>query len=143
VFGDRWSFWGKLWAEVEDDGRGFGPETPAEMETRGMRERARVLGENSNINSEPGKGTKVRLEMNFAREGEEPQPGVETRILLVEDHTSFRKAAASFFEQEPGFEWWGRPARSPMRESCSRMGRLRRRTWRSSTWGYRTITVAS
>ena len=35
---------GTLWAEVEDDGRGFGPEMPAGMGTRGMRERARALG---------------------------------------------------------------------------------------------------
>jgi PAS domain S-box-containing protein len=95
---------GKLWAEVEDDGRGFGPEIPAGMGTRGMRERALALGGALYIESEPGKGTKVRLEMNLAREGEEPQPEEKTRVLLVEDHASFREAAASVFEQEPGFE---------------------------------------
>ncbi len=95
---------GKLWAEVRDDGRGFGPETPAGMGTRGMRERARALGGTLNIESEPGKGTKVRLEMSLAREGKEPQPEVVTRVLLVEDHASFREAAASVFGQEPGFE---------------------------------------
>lgn len=69
-----------------------------------MRERARILGGTLSIESEPGKGTKVRFEMNLAREGEEPQPEEETRVLLVEDHASFREAAASIFEQEPGFE---------------------------------------
>ena len=92
----------KMWAEVTDDGRGFGPETISGVGLRSMQERARAVGGTLNIDSEPGKGTKVRLEMNLAREDEEPQE--ETRILLVEDHASFREAAASVFEQEPGFE---------------------------------------
>jgi DNA-binding NarL/FixJ family response regulator len=33
-----------------------------------------------------------------------PEPEEETRVLLVEDHASFREAAASVFEREPGFE---------------------------------------
>jgi DNA-binding NarL/FixJ family response regulator/two-component sensor histidine kinase len=94
----------KMWAEVTDDGRGFGPETISGVGLRSMQERARAVGGTLNIDSEPGKGTKVRLEMNLAREDEEPQPQEETRILLVEDHASFREAAASVFEQEPGFE---------------------------------------
>ncbi|HLL57326.1 MAG TPA: response regulator, partial [Rubrobacteraceae bacterium] len=94
----------KVWAEVTDDGRGFGPETISGVGLRSMQERARAVGGTLNIDSEPGKGTKVRLETNLAREGEEPQPQEETHILLVEDHASFREAAASVFEQEPGFE---------------------------------------
>ena len=46
----------------------------------------------------------MRLEMDRARDDEEPRPDEEARILLVEDHASFREAAASVFEQEPGFE---------------------------------------
>jgi len=94
----------KVWAEVTDDGRGFGPETISGVGLRSMQERARAVGGTLNIDSEPGKGTKVRFETNLAREGEEPQPQEETHILLVEDHASFREAAASVFEQEPGFE---------------------------------------
>jgi DNA-binding NarL/FixJ family response regulator len=94
----------KIRAEVTDDGRGFGPETISGVGLRSMRERARALGGTLNIESEVGKGTKVRFEMNLAIEVEEPQPQEETRILLVEDHASFREAAASVFEQEPGFE---------------------------------------
>ena len=95
---------GKLWAEVEDDGRGFGPETSAGMGTRGMRERAHALGGSLKIESEPGKGTKVRFEMSLSLEESEPGSEEATRILLVEDHASFREAAAAIFEQEPGFE---------------------------------------
>jgi DNA-binding NarL/FixJ family response regulator len=69
-----------------------------------MQERARAVGGTLNIESEPGEGTKVRLETNLAGEGEEPQPQEETHVLLVEDHASFREAAASVFEHEPGFE---------------------------------------
>jgi PAS domain S-box-containing protein len=94
----------EFWAEISDDGRGFGPGTVPGVGLRSMRERAHALGGTFNIESEPGKGTKVRLEMDLAGEGEEPRPEQETRILLVEDHASFREAAASVFEQEPGFE---------------------------------------
>jgi DNA-binding NarL/FixJ family response regulator len=94
----------KIRAEVTDDGRGFGPETISGVGLRSMQERTRAVGGTLNIDSEPGKGTKVCLEMDLAREGKEPQPQEETRILLVEDHASFREAAASVFEQEPGFE---------------------------------------
>jgi hypothetical protein len=94
----------KIRAEVTDDGRGFGPETISGVGLRSMHERARALGGTLNIESEPGKGKKVRLEMDLARVDEEPQPEEVTRILLVDDHASFREAAASVFEQEPGFE---------------------------------------
>ena len=93
----------KIWAEVTDDGWGFGPETPAGMGTRSMHERARILGGDLKIESEPGKGTKVRFEAPFRRDGQE-KPEEEVRILLVEDHASFREAATSVFEREPGFE---------------------------------------
>ena len=97
---------GGLWAEVEDDGRGFDPvEEPsaitAGIGTGGMRERARALGGVLKIESEPGKGTKVRFELAHERYREEPEE--ETRILLVDDHISVRQAMASVFEREPGF----------------------------------------
>lgn len=52
---------GAAWAEVEDDGRGFGPGTAAGMGLTGMRERARSLGGEVEVKSEPGAGTTVRL----------------------------------------------------------------------------------
>jgi PAS domain S-box-containing protein len=89
-----------LVAEVADDGRGFSPAggSPAGMGTRGMRERARTLKGELKIESEPGKGTKVRFEMPLRRQLEGPEE--EIRVLLVEDHASFRQAAASAFERE-------------------------------------------
>ena len=47
--------------EIRDDGRGFGPETPAGMGLTGMRERARSLGGELEVEAEPGRGTLVRL----------------------------------------------------------------------------------
>ena len=47
--------------EVRDDGRGFGPDTPAGMGLTGMRERARSLGGELEVEAEPGGGTLVRL----------------------------------------------------------------------------------
>ncbi len=99
-----------LWVEVSDDGRGFVPGMLAGTGITGMRERAHALNGDLTIASEPGKageaggGTKVRFEMALERGGEEPQrEEKEARILLVEDHTSFRQAVASVFEGEPGF----------------------------------------
>ncbi|CAA9427855.1 MAG: diguanylate cyclase/phosphodiesterase (GGDEF & EAL domains) with PAS/PAC sensor(s) [uncultured Rubrobacteraceae bacterium] len=91
----------ELYAEVSDDGRGFDPaQASAGMGTKGMRERARTLGGSLEIRSKPGEGTRVRFEVAFDKDKEEPK---EACILLVEDHASFRQAVASVFEQEPGF----------------------------------------
>ena len=94
----------RAWAEVSDDGRGFGPDSPSGVGLVSMRERARALGGNLRFESEAGNGTKVRFEMELANEGGESEPGSEIRILLVEDHASFREAAASVLESEPEIE---------------------------------------
>jgi len=69
-----------LFGEVEDDGRGFDPpqEEPTPATTggggvgmRSMRERAHLLGGELKAQSEPAKGTKVRLELVLHRELEE------------------------------------------------------------------------
>jgi DNA-binding NarL/FixJ family response regulator len=92
-----------LVAEVADDGRGFDSSvgSPAGLGARGMRERARALKGELKIVSEPSRGTKVRFEMPVKRQLEEPE---EIQVLLVEDHASFRQAAASAFEREAGLE---------------------------------------
>jgi DNA-binding NarL/FixJ family response regulator len=93
----------KLWAEVSDDGRGFDPSEvpPTGMGIRGMRERAHALGGDLKIESRPGRGTKVRFEA--ALKEDKKSEDEEVRILLVEDHASFREAAASVLGREPGF----------------------------------------
>ncbi len=71
----------RLWAEVSDDGRGFEPAEESSaaaatrgMGTRGMRERARLLGGELKIESELGQGTKVSFELPLDEEREdEPQ----------------------------------------------------------------------
>jgi PAS domain S-box-containing protein len=108
---------GKLWAEVEDDGRGFDAAQQDSEEAlsssgglgiRGMRERARALGGDLKIESDPETGTRVRFEMALTTEREEPEG--EVRILLVEDHAAVREALAAAFEQEAGFEVVGQAA---------------------------------
>ena len=93
---------GKLWVEVSDDGQGFDPkEVPTGMGTKGMRETARALGGELKIISKPGEGTRVHFELDLERDSKEPQE--EVRILLVEDHASFRQGVAAILEQEPSF----------------------------------------
>ena len=64
--------WGSsdgLWVEVSDDGRGFDTASPAPPIHRGitgMRERAELLNGRLEIHSEPGVGTRVRLEAPLA-----------------------------------------------------------------------------
>jgi DNA-binding NarL/FixJ family response regulator len=94
-----------MWVEVEDDGRGFGPGSSPGVGLSSMRERARVLGGTLQVESEPGKGTKVRFEMSLPTDQKQTTSSQEAiRILLVEDHSSFREATASVLEQEPGFK---------------------------------------
>jgi signal transduction histidine kinase len=64
---------GRLWIEIEDDGRGFDPSSiaPDERTLRGvgligMRERVEMLGGRCEIESAPGQGTRVRVEVTAA-----------------------------------------------------------------------------
>ncbi|MBV9455319.1 MAG: PAS domain S-box protein [Rubrobacter sp.] len=93
---------GRMWAEVSDDGQGFNPkEVPAGMGIKGMRERAHALRGELKTISKPGEGTRVRFEMDLRREGKAPED--EVRVLLVEDHASFRQGVAALLDQEPEF----------------------------------------
>ena len=112
----------KLLAEVEDDGRGFdaGEEglcagaggATGGAGIKGMGERARLLGGELKVESEPGQGTKVSLKMPLHK-GTEGQPQEEeeseeeeqkVRILLVDDHTAIREALAGTLQTEASFE---------------------------------------
>ena len=96
---------GSSWLEVSDDGRGFDQTTvPAGMGTKGMRQRALALGGELRVWSKPGEGTRVRLELIAKDAGTRPD-GAETdeaKILLVDDHASFRQGVAAALEAEPG-----------------------------------------
>jgi PAS domain S-box-containing protein len=101
--------WGsprKLCAEVSDDGSGFDVEgEPSDLSgtgIKGMRERAELLGGDLTIRSEPGVGTRVRIDLRLVQEFDEADETV--RVLLVEDHAAVREAIAAAFEREPGFE---------------------------------------
>ena len=59
----------ELVAEVSDDGRGIGPEAVPGVGHSSMRERAAALGGELQIESEPGRGTMVRLRAPLPREG--------------------------------------------------------------------------
>jgi DNA-binding NarL/FixJ family response regulator/signal transduction histidine kinase len=106
-----WASEGKLQAEVSDDGQGFDPatkESTADAATGGMgikamHERARAIGGELKVQSEPDEGTNVRFELNLEKDQDEPEEE-KVRVLLVEDHDTVRESLASTFEQEAGFE---------------------------------------
>jgi two-component system sensor histidine kinase NreB len=116
---------GKLWVEISDDGQGFDPEgMSAGTGTRGMRERARALGGELEISSNPDRGTRVRFEMPAIGDGGSPGEARagRARILLVDDHASFRQGVAAALEGEPGFSIVGQAgslevARGMLRET--------------------------
>jgi signal transduction histidine kinase len=58
----------ELVAEVSDDGRGFGPEADPGGGSKSMRERAAALGGELRVESEPRRGTTVRLQVPLPRE---------------------------------------------------------------------------
>ncbi len=57
---------GEVIVEVEDDGRGFGPETPYGMGLTGMRERVLALGGNLEVEGRSGVGTRVFFRVRMA-----------------------------------------------------------------------------
>jgi signal transduction histidine kinase len=56
---------GDLLAEVSDDGQGLGQGAPSGVGLSSMRERATVIGGELEIESEVGRGTRVRLRFPF------------------------------------------------------------------------------
>ena len=57
---------GNVLVEIEDDGRGFGPETSYGMGLTGMRERVLVLGGKLEVEGREGMGTRVFLRVRLA-----------------------------------------------------------------------------
>jgi signal transduction histidine kinase len=59
---------GRLRVVVEDDGRGFDPEAPtARMGLAGIRERVELIGGRLRIESAPGAGTAVIVDLEVER----------------------------------------------------------------------------
>ena len=56
---------GEVLVEIEDDGRGFGPETSCGMELTGMRERVLALGGELEVEGREGVGTRVFLRVRL------------------------------------------------------------------------------
>jgi DNA-binding NarL/FixJ family response regulator len=95
--------------EVSDDGRGFDTEeVAAGMGTRGMQERVRGLGGELAVASEPGVGTWVTVEVpdDIGAGGGPAEAAGEdvARVLLVDDHASFRQGVARALESETDLE---------------------------------------
>ena len=57
---------GSLFLSVEDDGSGFNPEKTKGLGMLGMEERVRQLGGQFEVQSAPGKGTKLQVRLPIA-----------------------------------------------------------------------------
>lgn len=97
-----WASSGCLWADVQDDGRGFDPESAHQGRDRnglvGMRERAVLVGGRVTVTSVAGEGTTVRISVPL---GDRASADERLRLLLVEDHATVREAMAAALEAEP------------------------------------------
>lgn len=90
--------------EVSDDGLGFDARKVRSSDgtgIRGMHERAAIAGAVLDIQSRPGAGTLVRVELPLASPED---PSDHLRVLLVDDHASVRQAVANAFRSEADFE---------------------------------------
>ena len=111
---------GDLLAEVRDDGRGFDPKTPPGVGLASMRERAVLIDGELEIESEPERGTSVRLRVPLAGKVlmDEKVETREIRVMHVEDHADFRDLMRILAEQPVG-HGGGDAGRVPRRGPCS------------------------
>ena len=122
--------------EVSDDGAGFDPADPARAEThvglRIMQERAQRIGAHVRVRSAPGAGCTVVLELPPAaptptrrlprRRPDGEQHDVPFRLLVVDDHTLFRRGLVALLGADPTLRVVGegmRPRPCARRRNCS------------------------
>ena len=72
-----------------------------------MRERAHRIGGQLDVRSRAGRGTEVTLSLPIARSEARVTP---IRVLLVDDHTLFRRGIKALLSRQPGFEVVGEAA---------------------------------
>jgi DNA-binding NarL/FixJ family response regulator/two-component sensor histidine kinase len=113
---------------VEDDGKGFVPDQtgrerqPAGLGLSGMRERAALLGGTLTIESAPGVGTCIALDVPIDRPSDDPgvvpervvrahdDSSPDIRVLLVDDHAMFREGLVRILGAWPGIRVVGEAA---------------------------------
>ena len=94
---------------VRDDGRGFDASHPPvngeeHVGLRIMRERADRIGATVSVRSGPGRGTEITLSMpivEIATNG--AQAASPLRLVVIDDHTLFRRGLIALLAREPGF----------------------------------------
>ena len=116
---------GHLVLAVEDDGRGFEPDEKHDgVGLVGMRERAGLVGGTLAIDSEPGEGARVRLDVPLPQPRRCRRCGEDMiRILIVDDHDLVREGIRAILERDPSSRWWARPETASRR--CRWCARLR------------------
>jgi signal transduction histidine kinase/DNA-binding NarL/FixJ family response regulator len=115
-----------LRAEVRDDGVGFDPAAARQgggLGLEGIEERLQRMGGSFEIESAPGQGTKVRVQMDAGRvlpskaapaslprmltlpgPDVRPLPQASIRVLIADDHAIVRKGIRALLETQAGVE---------------------------------------
>ncbi len=93
---------------IRDNGRGFSPEKAAQSQgdgLRNLRERATAIGGLLAINSRPGWGTEVRIEVPVAQPADLKGLGsAPIRLLIVDDHSIVRLGLERAFREFPSVD---------------------------------------
>jgi PAS domain S-box-containing protein len=95
---------------IEDTGRGFdfsriGPTSNGGFGLFSIRERINLLGGAFDVQTAFGKGTRIRLTVLLNREPTvRPTDPGRSRVLLVDDHRTFREGVAGVLREQADFE---------------------------------------
>ena len=98
--------------EVADNGRGFDPATArgaGHLGLANMAARAASVGGSLNVDSAPGRGTRIIVRIPAAPEGmapnvPEPTSSRTLRLLVVDDHEIVRQGLVALLDRRAGFQ---------------------------------------
>ena len=104
---------GRVELHIRDNGRGFDPAhiPSGHYGLSIMRERAKAIGAELSVVSQPGHGTEIVIRwVETCRTGGSMTPSQPIRVMLVDDHTMVRRGLATFLKVFDDLELVGEAA---------------------------------